>query len=177
MKKVIYGLVFSALTYSQNIFAVDVEDNVKNFIKSKDWVSFAITDDAMGRVVATRAATEDVRKNTTLTLTYPTVKSCGLMPVDLIIKLDAPVANAEHKNIFGSFQIDDHQPIEVKAILQNEEDSQFLFISAEVKDFENRIKNSKSLIANFKGYGVMEFSLLGATQATTNAKNTCKNFS
>ncbi|MBP8005364.1 MAG: hypothetical protein KAZ18_00450 [Acinetobacter sp.] len=177
MKRYTMGISLICALIGTNIHAVDVEDGVKNFTKSKDWVSFSIAEPTFGRIVATRAGTEDSRLNTTLTLTYPTNKKCVLAPTELIIKLENPIKAADSSEIFGTVQIDDNNPIGVEATLQNDEDAYFVFITMPIKDFDKKIQNSKSLIVNFKGFGVMNFSLSGANIAINNAASTCKNFS
>lgn len=177
MKNSKIGMLLISVLVSANIHAVDVEDGVKNFTKSKDWVSFSIAEPTFGRIVATRAATEDSRLNTTLALTYPTNQKCVLAPTELIIKLNNPIKNADSSQIFGTVQLDDNSPVAVEATLQNDDDAYFVFIAMPINDFDNKIKNSKSLIVNFKGFGVMNFSLLGADSAISQATSTCKNFS
>lgn len=158
------------------VYAVDVEDNVKNYQKIKEWVSFSIAEENFGRIVATRATTEDVRKNTSLALTYSVNDRCKLMSVDLIIKLNNPVAKAESREIFGNIQVDDHSPLQAEAILQNEAESDFIFLSMKGDNFDTEISKGKSLLFNFKGFGIMNFSLSGANSAINNAKKTCQNF-
>lgn len=177
MNKFLFVFAVCSTLFSSNIYAIDVEDNVKNYLKTKDWVSFSIAEETFGRIVATRAATEDERLNTTLTLTFPTNQKCELAPVDLIIKLNQPIENADSSKIFGTVQFDDKEPLIVESILQNDNDSQFIFISMPIKNFDKKIQNSKSLTVNYKGFGVMNFSLSGAKSAIDNATKTCKNFS
>lgn len=176
MKKIIYGFVFAGLIYSQNLFAVDVEDGVKDFKKTDDWVSFAIADNYFNKTLATRAATEDTRTNATLAFNYPTNNNCKITPVELILKLREPLAKSESFSIFGNLQFDSLPPERIEATVHNEQNSEFTFITIDYAAIDKKVRNAKNLMFNFKGYGVINFSLKGAKAAIDEAKGTCQNF-
>lgn len=74
----------------QGIFAEDLESNVRDYVKNGDWSDFKLANNTFGNVVATRAAPEDKRTNSSLALTYPTHDKCKLVPVEFIYKLNRP---------------------------------------------------------------------------------------
>lgn len=171
-------LVFLALAViTNNTYALDLEDNVKNFEKSGDWASFSLTDSYFGRVLATRATTEDKRTSASLALTYPTSNNCQITPIDIIVKLEDPLKEESSRKVFGNIQVDSNPVKQVEATLQNEADSEFIFITINIKGIDNELKAAKSLMVNFKGYGVMDFSLNGAKSAIDNALSSCSKFS
>ena len=157
-------------------YALDIEDGVKNYQKSGDWASFSIADIYFGRVVATRAVTEDKRTNASLALTYPVANKCNLIPIDIIVKLNTPIGEESSMQVFGNMQIDNKPAIKVEATLQNEENSNFIFITIDKNKIDKELSSAKSLMINFKGYGVMTFSLNGAKQAINQAVNNCNQF-
>lgn len=174
MKKLIF-LALAVVTSSS--YALDLEDNVKNFEKSGDWASFSLVDSYFGRIVATRATTEDKRTNASLALTYPTSNKCQLTPIDIIVKLETPQKEESSRKIFGNIQVDNNPVKQVEATLQNEADSEFIFITIDKKGIDKEFKEAKSFMVNFKGYGVMDFSLNGAKSAIDNALSSCRKFS
>lgn len=175
MNKIIF-LVVLILSISTG-HAIDLEDNVKDFQRVKDWTSFSLVDSYFGRVLATRAGTEDKRTEANLALTFPTNNKCILAPIDIIIKVRAPIEEEYSGNIYGNTQIDNKPVKRVQAKIQNDANSEFVFITILDKSYENEISNGKSMMVNFKGYGVIDFSLEGAKSAITTARNTCKKFS
>ena len=175
MKKIIFLLVL-ILGISTG-HAIDLEDNVKDFQRVKDWASFSLVDSYFGRVLATRAGTEDRRTEANLALTFPTNNKCILAPIDIIIKVRAPIEEEYSGNIYGNTQIDNKPVKRVQAKIQNDANSEFVFITILDKSYENEISNGKSMMVNFKGYGVIDFSLEGAKLAINTARNTCKKFS
>lgn len=175
MKKL--NVLLFTLSTSTLIYAVDVEDNVKDYKKSDSWVSFAITDNHFGNTLATRAATEDVRTNSTLAFTYPTNNKCKIAPIELIIKLSEPLSESTSYNVYGNLQFDNLPAERVEATVQNEADSNFTFLTLNYKNMDEKVKKAKNMTINFKGYGVISFSMNGAQNAIQDAKSTCKNYS
>lgn len=175
MKKIIF-LGFLILSISTS-HAIDLEDNVKDFQKVKDWASFSLVDSYFGRVLATRAGTEDKRTEANLALTFPTNNKCVLAPIDIIIKVKTPIEEAYLGNIYGNTQIDNKPVKRVQAKVQNDANSEFVFITIPDGAYENELSTGKSMMVNFKGYGVIDFSLEGAKSSINTAKNTCKKFS
>lgn len=172
-----FNILFLSLLISTPTFAVDLEENVKDFKKSDDWVSFTIADNYLGTTLATRAATEDTRTNATLAFTYPTNEKCKITPIELIIKLQKPLSENNNYSIFGNLQFDNSPVEQVEASVQNEQNSEFTFITMDYQNIDKKVQNAKNLTINFKGYGVINFSLKGAKTAIEEAKSTCKNFS
>lgn len=174
MKKLFVSII---LLLASKTYALDLEENVKNYEKSADWASFMIADPYFGKVIATRAVTEDLRTDASLALTYPTNGKCKLMPMDIIIKLDNPIIDETSTSIYGNIQIDDQPAQQVEALLQNEPNSEFVFITISKANIDTKLKNAKTMTANFKGYGVINFSLKGAKKSIENAKSSCQEFS
>lgn len=172
---ILIGLIGLSIIAS-NSYALDIEDGIKNYEKSGEWASFSITDTNFGMVLATRAVTEDARTNASLVLTYPTSNSCKLIPTDVIVKLNTPVREKSSMQIFGGMQVDNKPALKVEATLQNEEDSNFIFITIDKNKLDEELSSAKSLMVNFKGFGVMNFSLLGAKKAINQARQTCEQF-
>lgn len=178
MKKIILlALVFGLSIFTSIGYALDVEDSVKNYEKHGNWASFSIVDVYFGRTLAARATTEDERTNATLALTYPVNNRCKLTPIDIIVKLPNPVREESSWQAFGNLQLDGNPTLKVEATIQNEENSNFTFITIDRSKIDKELSVSKSLMVNFKGYGVMNFSLDGAKSAIDRALNSCNQFS
>ena len=178
MKKIILlALVAGLSVFTSTGYALDVEDSIKNYEKHGKWASFSIVDVYFGRVLAARATTEDERTNATLALTYPVSNRCELTPIDIIVKLQNPVREESSWQTFGNLQLDDKPALKVEATIQNEENSNFIFITIDRNKIDKELSSSKSLMVNFKGYGVMNFSLDGAKSAIDSALNSCNQFS
>lgn len=175
MKKL--NVLLFTLSISTIIYAVDVEDNVKDYKKSDNWVSFAITDNHFGNTLATRAATEDLRTNSTLAFTYPTNNKCKIAPAELIIKLSEPLSESSTHEVYGNLQFDNLPVERIEATVQNEAGSNFTFLTINYKNMDEKVKKSKNMSINFKGYGVINFSMNGAQNAIQDAKSICNNFS
>ncbi|MDQ8951940.1 hypothetical protein RFH42_03095 [Acinetobacter rudis] len=168
---IIFGL---CVCFAANALAVDLESNVKDFVKSKDWYSFSIADTFFGSTVGTRAATEDKRIDATLALNYIANNKCVPESVEIIYKTNS-VAEEDTKNtIYGNIQLDGSNANRVMASLHEQEGSEFVFIVVDDKYFDEKIKNGNSLFVNFKGFGVAEFSLAGAKKAIEKARSDCK---
>lgn len=166
-------LLFNFIQFTH---AEDLENNVRDYIKSGDWSDFKIVDSSFGRVAATRAATEDKRTNTTLAFTYPTHDKCKLAPVEIIYKLDKPLDNDSEFEAYGNIQVDSGALRRVEAKIIQERGNEFVFIVVPDSNLDDMAQKGKTITVNFKGYGVVEFSLNGAKSAIGNAKSECKNF-
>ena len=118
----------------------------------------------------------DKRTNTTLAFTYPTNEKCKLAPVEIIYKLNKPIDDDSESDMYGNIQVDSSVLKRVKAKIVQEKGNEFLFIVVFDRDLDDMAKKGNTLTVNFKGYGVVEFSLNGAKAAIENAKSECKNF-
>lgn len=155
-------------------YGADIEDNVKEFNKVKDWYSFSVVDTFFGSTLGTRAATEDRRTGATLALNYPTDDSCKLSPINIIYKTNSAATEDSEDTIYGNIQVEGSTSEYVEAKLHHETGSEFLFIVVNDKTFDNKLRKGKSVFVNFKGFGVSEFSLDGAIEAIDQAKFDCK---
>lgn len=170
-KLIICSLCICFSTIAQ---AVDLESNVKDFVKSKDWYSFSIADTFFGSTLGTRAATEDKRIDATLAFNYIVDNKCVPESVEIIYKTNAIAEESTKNTIYGNIQIDGSSSNRVVASLHEQEGSEFVFIVVDERGFDEKIKNGNSLFVNFKGFGVAEFSLFGAKKAIEKAKFDCK---
>lgn len=171
---IIFGICF--LGGAHITFALDIEELANGMQRHGSWLSFSIADPIMGRVVATRAGTEDKRTNATLVLTYSVDKHCSLIESSLILKTTNIGPAIEPSSRFGVFQIDDRLPETVEALVQRERNSNFIFLSIQNRNLDLILMEGRSLMVNYKGFGVINFSLSGANSALKRAITECRNY-
>lgn len=159
-----------------NSYALDIESNVKDFEKNGDWNNFAITDPYFGSVMSTRATTTDPDTKITFVVNFPTSEKCQPF-IELIYPLQQANIENIHNDIFGNIQVDTNPYLRVEAEEVVESGTNFTFIGFSGKDITNDLKFGKTVSANFRRYGVVEFSLNGAKVSINNAIDTCEQFS
>lgn len=167
-------LMWSLILFANSSYALDLEDSAKDYEKSEQWASFSLTD-MMGRLIVTRAGTEDARSGASLALTYPTIEGCKLSEALIVIPIGRPDESSNSFLITGTVQIDSKPVRYTEAQLVREIGSEFLFISMDYKDLDKKLLSGKVLTVNYKGYGVLEFSLNGARKSIETAHNRCLN--
>lgn len=70
LKSLLVGLL---ILFANSSYALVLEDSAKDYEKAEQWASFSLTD-MMGRLIVTRAGTEDARSGASLAVTYPTIE-------------------------------------------------------------------------------------------------------
>lgn len=176
MKKVILcGFVNAIAALNVNAIDIDIESSVKDFEKNGDWNSFTITDPNFGSVVSTRATTMNPSTKITFAVNFSTREKCQPF-IELIYPLDQMNSEDIHNDIFGNIQIDAKPYLRVEAEEVIEKDANFAFIGFDGENITKNLKGGKVVTANFRRYGVAEFTLSGAKSSVEKAYSTCKNF-
>ena len=127
-------------------------------------------------MLGTRASTTDKRTGANLVLDYSLNKDCALVGTSFILKSGKTGPAVEDVSLFGVLQFDNNPPDEVEAKVTREKGSNFIFLSLNNKTFERSLMQGHSLLFNYKGYGLIEFSLAGANAAIKRAKAQCEDF-
>ena len=173
MKKVLGLCLVLAIS---NSYALDIARNVKDFEKNGDWNNFTITDHYFGLVLLTRATTTDPNTKITFAINFSASDKCQPF-IELIYPLQKINIEDIHNDIYGNIQVDTNPYLRVEAEEVVENGANFAFIGFSGKDITNDLKVGKTVSANFRRYGVAEFSLNGAKVSIDNAIGTCEQFS
>lgn len=171
MKKIL----LLCLVVASNSYALDVESTVKDFEKNGDWNNFTITDPYFGSVISTRATTTNPDTKITFAVNFSASEKCQPF-IELIYPLQEANIEDVHNDIYGNIQVNTKPYLRVEAEEVIENGANFAFIGFSGKDITNDLKVGKTVSANFRRYGVAEFSLNGAKVSINNAMSTCEQF-
>lgn len=166
----------SLIASGTTAFGMDAEKMVRRLQRHEDWQSFSIVNPLYGFLMLTRATTTDKRTRATLALSYLLSKRCSLMDPELILESSASKEVIDSTKEFGVIQFDNKPPKTVAATVMKESNSDLIYFEMDDKSLERSVVSSRSAIVNYKGYGVITFSLTGASAAIRRAKAECEGF-
>lgn len=166
----------SLIASGTTAFAMDAEKMVGRIQRHEDWQSFSMVNPLYGFLMMTRATTTDKRTRATLAFSYLLSKQCSLMDPELILESSDSKAVIDSTKEYGVIQFDNQPPKTVAATMMKESNSNSIYFEMDDKSLEHGVVSSRSVIVNYRGYGVITFSLTGASAAIKRAKAECEGF-
>lgn len=157
-------------------YAVDLEGGVRDIQRHQQWRSMEFRNPQFGFFLAARASTEDKDKSANLNITIPLDNNQCKETIELVFKLTTPAKEDIDQDGLVEFQLDERPPklLSSKVVMANGDYFVFMRINESFRPLN--LSGHRSMLANARGWGVAEFSLLGFDEAWGKARNSCNAF-
>lgn len=169
-------LIILLLIISKSSFGVDIEQGLRNLTRHQAWMSIEVRVPSTGMFIASRAVTEDKRKNATLAFTMsPNNGHCQEI-MEVIFDVGSALSENQNREGLIEIQVDSSSPLQLSGKIAASAGDHFLFFQVERPNLVKELFKGKELLINVRGIGLADFSLAGFSKAWKNANNTCKGF-
>jgi hypothetical protein len=170
-------LILILISISESVFGVDLEQGFRNLTRHQAWMSVEVTVPLTGMFIASRAATEDKRKNATLAFTMSPKNGRCQESMEVIFDVESELSEDLNREGLIEVQVDSCRPLHLPGKIAASTGDHFVFFQLENPTLVKEVSNGKELLINVRGLGFANFSLAGFGKAWKNINNTCKGFS
>ncbi|MBS4051958.1 MAG: hypothetical protein KGZ69_12230 [Methylomonas sp.] len=164
------------LVVSESSFGVDIEQGIRNLTRYQAWMSIEVRVPSTGMFIASRAVTEDKRKNATLAFTMSPNNGHCQESMEVIFDVGSVLSENQNKEGLIEIQVDSSSPLHLSGKIAASAGDHYLFFEVESQNLVKELFKGKELLINVRGIGLANFSLAGFSKAWKNANNTCKGF-
>lgn len=170
-------IIIFSLIISESAFGENFEQGLRNLTRHQAWMYVEIKVPLTGLFIASRAATEDKKKNATLAFSFSPQQNRHCQESMEII-FDVGSEQLENRNSEGlvELQVDSRPPLHLPGKIAASAGDHFVFFQIEQPNFVNELSKGKDLLINVRGIGLANFSLAGFTKTWKSAYNTCGRF-
>ena len=168
-------IVLTFWLLAEPAFGIDLREWARNLHHHEDWTSVEFRDPFTGMFIASRAATEDLTRHATLTLTASPVEDCLARTV-VVIELASPNPADVEKFSKVGIEIDDLRLLETDAKIVMPRDDHFVFIEIPGPYDTARLNDRLMMTISLGHVQIARFSLKGFASAWGEAQTLCQGF-
>lgn len=154
---------------------MNLEQGLRNLRHHQSWLSAKFVVPMTGMVIASRAATEDKKTQTTFAFTFFPDDGC-VETLQVVKDIGVQLQEDNSREGLLELSIADLAPLFLEGRISGEQGDHFVFFETKSSNIIPRLSNVNSIFINLRGVGLAEFPLSGFGDAWQEAKNTCLSF-
>lgn len=173
---ILYFLILVLIFPITSSHSVDLTAGIRNIRRHQKWMSMELRHPMTGLFLAARASTEDKNQDATLNLTLVPEGSQCRETIEVLLKIEAPAQEGGHRDGLMEFVLDNREPQLLPTKIELAKGDRFVFMQVAGKFRASSFARHRTMLANARGWGLAEFSLLGFSDAWKEAQAKCSAF-